>query len=57
MNIVWHNHMINIDDKIVQFAEKDTAPSWRTLFYDFTQDTTLHGLRYVTLYSRYFIRR
>ena len=35
----------------------DRVPSWRTLLYDFTQDTTLHGIRYITADTWYNIRR
>ncbi len=30
---------------------------WRTLTYNYTQDTTLHGMRYVTLATKYNLRR
>ena len=41
------------------FPEKpdQALPPWRTLLYEFTQDTTLHGMRYVTLETWYTLRR
>ncbi len=37
--------------------EKDSPPSWRHLVYEFSQDTTLHGVRYITRDTKYWIRR
>ena len=36
---------------------RDDEMSWWELVYDFTQNTTLHGIRYITLTSKFFIRR
>ncbi len=38
-------------------ASSDAPPRWRHLLYEFTQDTTLHGIRYVTRDTQYWIRR
>ncbi|ELT96394.1 hypothetical protein CAPTEDRAFT_188177 [Capitella teleta] len=37
--------------------EPEKTPSWKSLLYDYTQETTLHGLRYVTLRSAFVIRK
>ncbi len=37
-------------------AEDHSAP-WSTLLKDFTQETTLHGLRYATAPTRFMLRR
>ncbi|ELU13130.1 hypothetical protein CAPTEDRAFT_202568 [Capitella teleta] len=35
----------------------DKKQSWSSLVYDYTQETTLHGLRYTTLSSGHIVRR
>ncbi len=45
-------HMMNI---ILYFSEK-TLP-WKHLLYDYSQNTTFHGIRFVTLPTKFPIRR
>ena len=40
-----------------EVSEQEGSKSWSQLMVDFTQETTLHGIRYVTAESRYFISR
>ena len=30
---------------------------WKEILRDFTQETTLHGIRYITLETKYILRR
>ena len=41
----------------VLLSVADVPPPWRTLLKDFTQDTTLHGIRFITLNTKYQWRR
>ena len=42
--------------KRAKTPEEESAP-WGTLLKDFTQETTLHGIRYVTARTRFVLRR
>ena len=33
------------------------SPPWGTLLKEFTQETTLHGIRYATAHTRFILRR
>ena len=36
---------------------EEESPPWGTLLKEFTQETTLHGIRYATADARFILRR
>ena len=47
-----HDNKENVKDEI-----EKVSPKPKEVLYDFTQETTLHGIKYITAPSIYIIRR
>ena len=54
-------YFIKFWEQLMEVGEMDNqdsqSPSWSKLLYDFTQSTTIHGVRYIPLHSKFRIRR
>jgi len=70
-NFVWKRALTHLElivlliviDKLVRLCDvlvarlwKETT-SWRRLLYNFSQNTTFHGVRYITADTQFVIRR